>query len=248
MYNFIVEDGYNSSYIDTLLMSLFYTPSDLENIFLNNDPKNIYNIYLQELIKNRFTDALKDHNSILFETINEIRNNLFMYGWLDYETICDNQNVINFYKYFADLFIQPIQIQKTNEIENIYHIDIKCDASDQIITIKDTFNDWLNNNEIINIPQIIPFNINKTNNNKINIQKRIKIEQNNKTNDWIFHSAICCQTDVSNSYYCILQNCGKWFLYDNNNIPCIKEIKMNDKEITDKIMSDVCLIFYIYDK
>jgi len=264
MYNFVIEDGYNTSYIDALFMGLFYTPSLIENIFLSNNPKVIDKIFLQEIIKDKFVDIIRNEKSVLIDTINEIRNILFMYGWLDYNTLCDHQNINDFYKFIADLFTTQIKIQKKNnkqnivsigEPDNLYSIDITLDKhTDDMISLKDTYDDWLNKsyngdqNIINNIPYILPFYINRNNNkNKINIQKRIKLDPDDINNivDLVFHSAIC---EKDNHYYTLLQNCGKWFIYDNKTVPCLTEVKMNNKDIIDMIMTDVVMIFYIYNQ
>jgi len=260
MHHFIIEDGYNTSYIDSLFMGLFYTPSLIENIILNTVPKKIDNIYLQEIIKDKFVDIIKNGKSVLFDTINEIRNIFFMYGWLDYDTICNNQPVNNFYNFIADTFVLSIKIQKKDNVNNddlvsdynnMYCININLnEKSDNMISLKDVYLKWLQQEQIMitNIPHILPFYINRNNNeNKINIQRRIKLDPNDNDNtlDWLFHSAICLKDD---HYYTLLQNCGKWFIYDNNNIPCINEVKMNDIEIINKIMTEVVMIFYVYNQ
>jgi len=253
MYNFIVEDGYNTSYMDSLFMGLFYTPSLIENIILNNIPKKIDNIYLQEIIKDKFVDIIKNGKSVLFDTINEIRNIFVMYRWLDYDIICNPQPVNEFYNFVGDTFLSPIQLQKKGSTvtNNVYYININIDdKSNNILSLKDIYIKWLQNEQstIINIPHILPFYISRMNNkNKINIQKRIKLDPNDNDNvlDWTFHSAICLKDD---HYYTLLQNCGKWFIYDNNNVPCINEVKMNDMDIINKIMLEVVMIFYVYNQ
>ena len=91
----------------------------------------------------------------------------------------------------------------------------------------------------------MPFYINRNNiNNKININRKIKLNLDDTT-DWVFHSAICVK---DNHYYTLLQNCGKWFIYNSNNVPCLTEIKMNNREIIDMIMTDVILIIYLYNQ
>jgi hypothetical protein len=253
MYNFIIEEGYNTSYIDSLFMGLFFTPSLIENIILNNYPKKMDNIYLQEIIKDKFVDIIKSGKSILFDTINELRNIFFMYGWLDYETICNNQLVNDFYNFLADIFTLQIKIQKKNteKINSIYYININLtESTNEMLSLKNLYIEWLKQeqNIIVNIPYILPFYINRNKHkNKINIQRQIKLDPTdmNDTIDWMFHSAICLKDD---HYYTLLQNCGKWFIYDNINIPCINEIKMNNKEYIDKIMTEVVMILYVYNQ
>jgi hypothetical protein len=119
-----------------------------------------------------------------------------------------------------------------------------------MLSLKNLYIEWLKQeqNIIVNIPYILPFYINRNKHkNKINIQRQIKLDPTdmNDTIDWMFHSAICLKDD---HYYTLLQNCGKWFIYDNINIPCINEIKMNNKEYIDKIMTEVVMILYVYNQ
>jgi hypothetical protein len=50
---FVVADGLNTSYIDSILMSLFYKSSHLEEMLIQQ-PDNAEFIYLQEMISNNF--------------------------------------------------------------------------------------------------------------------------------------------------------------------------------------------------
>jgi len=255
MHNFIVEDGYNTSYMDSLFMGLFYTPSLIENIILNTNPKKIDNVYLQEIIKDKFVDIIKNGKSILSDTINEIRNIFFMYGWLDYDTICTHQTVNNFYNFIAEMFVSPIKIQQNCDkiddtiYNDIYFINIDLnEKNENILSLKEVYLKWLEHTQytIINIPPILPFYINRNNNKtKINILRRIKLHSHDNALDWLFYSAICLKDD---HYYTLIHNCGKWFIFDNDQIPCLNEVKMNDIDFINKIMTEVVMIFYIYNQ
>jgi hypothetical protein len=259
--NYIIEDGMNTNYIDTLLMSLFYTPSFLENVFLNNFPKQASHIYLQELIRNRFIDNIRNSLSILSNSLNEIRNYLYISGWLTNDVIFNNQEIINFYTYINDIFnCQTIKVEQENDNKNIQYINLNIDNETTDTSIKDLYEKWLigtdeqnNEKKIINIPPIIPFVINRFNNKiKINIQKKIKLNPFDEYNDldFSFHSVICFSGDTleNGHYYSLLQNCGKWYIYDDKKYPCLNEVKMDEKNIINMIMSECIIIFYLYNQ
>ena len=77
----IVENGYNTSYINTLLFSLFYRPNKYLDELLNKNMNNPSAYYLQELIKENFVGPIRKHFSISNENINEIRNYLMINNW-----------------------------------------------------------------------------------------------------------------------------------------------------------------------
>ena len=71
--SFIVESGYNTSYIDSLCMCLFYKSSCID-VLLNHNPDDSRFYYLQMLIKNNLINATRREYSIGSDILNEIRN------------------------------------------------------------------------------------------------------------------------------------------------------------------------------
>ena len=84
MINFIVEDGYNTSYMDSVFVALFYKTSYPQNILAEQvDDMNI--LYLQDLIYYYFVKNMRLNYTINSQIMNEIRN------WM---VICRNRNSI----------------------------------------------------------------------------------------------------------------------------------------------------------
>lgn len=266
--NFIIEDGFNTSYIDSILMSLFYSPSYLESFVLENDPDELNTIYLQELIKYKFIENIRNGKSILCDSMNEIRNYCFLCGWKTIETLIEKSNVLDFYMFISSKFnLTKIEYQnKKKEIINTDCLQIKLSNTStststigEYINIKDAITELFDTTiyKILNIPIVFPIIINRfetmhINRTKINIQKRIRVNPQEEYNDtnWNIFSIICFEgeTRESGNYYSIIYKLDKWFLFNNKQIPCLKEIKMNDKVIINKIMEECTMILYLYNK
>lgn len=159
---FIVEDGYNTSYIDSLFMGLFYSSSGIEYEFLNSnlDPK--YH-YLQDIIKWKFLDTVRKGFSVTYDTINEIRNYMFQQcGWLnntnhekeELTDIYSQQNISKFYEFLLNIFNGTlIETQKEitdvknnivkQEAKNLYHyISFNIDDTSKSYSVKSLLDDW----------------------------------------------------------------------------------------------------------
>jgi hypothetical protein len=198
----VVENGYNTCYIDSLLVSLFYKNNDNLLNILETTPIKPEGIYLQEIIKLKFVEAIQRNYSISSCTMNEIRNYSIICGWSQDDDIDGQKDCSKFYNFIANLFnIQPLEFEileiKDNILTNnskkisLQNISLNLTRDD---SIKNLLSYWINseltNNNItaniyncyklINIPQFIVLNINrfdyqgKRNNYKLDIMKRIK--------------------------------------------------------------------------
>src|SRR5271154_4346569 len=115
----IIENGYNTSYLSTLLMALFFKSSHLEHLFLETEPKSAEYIYMQELIKSYFVETVHNKQSISSEKINSIRNYLFILGFRQVKDILSEHDIMTLYEYIVDKFnIEMIETNNTN-IDNI---------------------------------------------------------------------------------------------------------------------------------
>lgn len=293
--NFLVENGLNTCYMDSLFMALFYSPSFVENLLLDSDPVKPDYLYLQELIKCKFVETVRNSRSVLSESINEIRNYAHVSGWLDSENLCGQQDVNEFYSFIIENFgCRMIEIQRntltetfqstddTGKIEIVPFITLLPEEDCDAISIKTLFNNWMTNNvaeverivmengerkvcnvkvlntyKIVNLPGIVPFAINRFNRDqriytKIDIQKKIKIHPEDEYNqlEWVFHSAICHRGESikSGHYYSLIQNCGKWYIFDDLTVPCLTEVQMDDEVISEMIMRECVFIFYLYNQ
>ena len=159
---FVVENGFNTCYISSLLMALFYKPSYLDNM-LQQEPKNPDLIYLQELIKTKFVDKVRNGVSVLSDVMNEIRTYANICGWLKDipNELADQQDVNEFYGFLADEANLPhIDIQRRTitegitikgdlgEIESIPFINLIVPYDVDEISVKDLLNHWMNNNTV----------------------------------------------------------------------------------------------------
>ena len=182
---FHIEKGLNTSYITSLLISLFYKYDTNINCLLIDKPQKPAGFYLQELIKTLFVEPIRKNFSIKSDTINEIRNYLLINGWesdLDYLA---NRNCIDLYEFLCSiLFNNDIQfeiyhikdgvIDETETLKSYKTININLE-SDEPTTIKKLFIEWLHENILKNsnsyildcyklksIPNFIVFNIKRT--------------------------------------------------------------------------------------
>jgi hypothetical protein len=266
----IVEDGFNATYIDSLLIALFYNNNKYLLEILNLNPIKPAGIYLQELIKQKFVEPLQRNFSISSSTINEIRNYSKICGF-EIDDITKEQNIINYFKFIAELFnIDKIgfeleQIKDNSNIINknilsIGHLTFKPQSD---TTIKILMEKWIDNNifknkeyhsnlyniySLSNIPTYIIIHINRdedTENNKakIDIMKRIKFYNGLDTQNylkWNLQSIIC----YDKTYYTIVYNNKHSILFNNKYFPSFTQININDDEIKDKIMLKCVMLVY----
>jgi hypothetical protein len=83
----VIEGGYNTSYINAMLSAFFYKDNLYLNKLLDSNPSKSSAFYLQELIKTNYIEPLRKHYSLKSNIINEIRNYLFINGYLSNENI-----------------------------------------------------------------------------------------------------------------------------------------------------------------
>lgn len=305
---FIIENGLNTCYIDSLLMALFYKPSTYLDSLLHSDPKNLNIIYLQEIIKNKFVDQVRKGGGVTADVMNEIRIYANVCGWLTsntnesnkYDEIFEQQDVNEFYTFLLDATNVPkIEIQRQtiyealekndiSEIESLPFINLTVPENKTEISIKELLNDWMNCNtvenvkreivnekgqkqkslvkglsiyKITNVPTFIGLSLNRFNNNvncrietKIDIQKKIKLHHVSDNSDglkWKIHSIICHkgETPKNGHYYSVIfASDNTWLLFDDNSIPCLKEIEIKDIEISETIKKEIVFAIYCYDE
>lgn len=242
----IVENGYNTSYISTLLVGLFYTSSMIYNNILESNPDNHNFIYLQEMIKLNFINPLRKNISITRNIINEIRNYSFLNGWIndEPEKILEQQSIIEYY-----LFI--VKNMNQHHLGKEY-IKLNLENNNNQ-TIKILLNKWLTTNDHIYqdiVPHFVTLYLNRFEDDKYDTKVDIneKIRLNHKNHKWIIHSVICYTNDNINSghYYAILSHNNKWLMFDDLSIPSIREIDMSNKDLINKIKKECLLLIYKY--
>lgn len=157
---FVVENGFNTCYISSLLMALFYKASYLDSMLLSETVDPIH-IYLQEIIKTKFVDRVRSGVSVMSEIMNEIRTFANVCGWLNHEELMEQQDVNEFFAFLADITKLPqieIQrqtltegIQKNDDIgkeEFLSFINLPVPGTVDEISVKELLNEWMNNNTV----------------------------------------------------------------------------------------------------
>lgn len=269
----VVENGYNTSYIDTLIMSLFYKPSYIENM-LNccAEQSNFY--YIQDMIKHNFVDPIRRKFSINSDILNELRNYCVMCGWKQNENVTDLFSIADFYSFLlagisSGYLMFKIIDNKNGSInqQKMPFINIKLNDDKYDVSINNLLNDWvsetlLSNNEnltysFVDIPFVIGLHIDRTMSDnkssaiKIDIMKKIKFN-NNADNlqtecSWNIHSVIC-YTETNAHYYCLCQlSNNDWYLYDSTLKPSLCKIDtdtMKNENFSNKIKQECMFIFY----
>ena len=148
--NIIIDDGYNTSYIDSLLIALFY--SKRNNILYNmlsDIPEQIHFSYLQDLIQTNFIEQIKNGFTIDITIINEIRNYSIMCGWKDSPNMTDLFNIVDYMCFLTTGFGTNMKYElmdKTNhtvETKNIDYINIKLTIDDDM-RVDELLQNWTN--------------------------------------------------------------------------------------------------------
>lgn len=266
----IVEDGFNTTYIDSLLIALFYNNNKYLLEILNLNPIKPAGIYLQELIKQKFVEPLQRNFSISSPTINEIRNYSIICGF-ETDDITKEQNIMKYFKFIAELFnIDKIgfeleQIKDNSNLVNknilsIGHLTFKPQTD---TTIKNLMEKWIDDNifknnqyqsnlyniySLSDIPTYIIIDINRESDTdeiktKIDIMKRIKFYNSLHTQNylkWNLQSIIC----NDKTYYTIIYNNKNSIMFNNKYFPSFTHININEDEIKDKIMSECIMLVY----
>ena len=92
---FHIEKGLNTSYLSSVLISLFYKYDTNINNILTDKPEKPAGFYLQELIKTLFVEPIRKNFSIKSDTLNEIRNYLIINGWESDLNLLDGSSLIH---------------------------------------------------------------------------------------------------------------------------------------------------------
>lgn len=150
-------------------------------------------------------------------------------------------------------------------------IPLSLPENETKITVKEMIHNWLYNNVIdvtrkiepdkekmikglatfnlINVPQIIALSVNRFNNLGIRIDTSVIIQKKIciNTSEWVFHSAICHRGNslTSGHYYTLISiNNTKWYTFNDLDVPCMKEVGMDDPEITGLIKKECVFLIY----
>jgi len=127
--NIILEDGYNSDYIYSMITALFYTPCDGTNKLMNSDTSSFNSYYVQEFIKAKFIYPIHRSISIESGTVNKLRLYLYDCGWLknDDKHILTKGDLDRFYSFLVcEILEYKLSISKIEQDTN-KAIDLSLD-------------------------------------------------------------------------------------------------------------------------
>lgn len=269
---FVVANGLNTSYIDSLIMALFYRSTHLQNV-LTQYPENSKFLYLQELISHNFIDNVRHNYSIDKSIINEIRNYSLVCGWKDGCNITDLYNVVDYMKFimngfnFGDISLEIIEYnQDENEkirTINMNYFEVPITKDTNVKALLEKWGDDCvrkNKNSVVchrfkEIPLLIPIYFNRYTDGvicQIDIKKRIKFRKNNDVTQnkasWVIHSLICFSNSGGGNYYSVINNGNdQWYLFSNDKIPSLIRIKISDSDISNKIKQECVVALYRLD-
>lgn len=259
----IIEDGYNSSYIISLITSLFYKSSNVDNI-LNVDPIDPKFIYALEFIKIRFVEPLRRGFSVHSDVINEFRNYIIKSNWKDnVKILLNNHDVVEFFEYlmnkiYGEHKIIFSRISNENNVGNVSVplIDIHIPIGLSKVNLTELFKIWLNSNVIMDkytykleeIPQLIPLHIKRDPEHvtKVDIMHKIKLfNVNDNLQDklsWCIHSIICYTKEKG--YFSVIKDGHKWISVSDKEIPSFRKLDMYDETDVYNISETAVLVFY----
>ena len=269
---FHIEKGLNTSYITSLLISLFYKHDINIGTILTDKPIQPAGFYLQELIRTLFVEPIRKNFSIKSDTINEIRNYLLINGWESDQNYLDMRLCNDLYVFLSDiLFNNKIEfeiyhikdgvIDETETIQSFKTIHINLTINEPT-SIKKLFIKWIHENILKNtnsyiidcyklksIPNFLVFNIKRSDDTihtEIDIKKKIKFFENSDSKQsylqWRIHSIIC---KSKQKYYSLfLSNDNTWIEFDEDKFPCCSYVYMDDEDVIEKTKQDVEMIIY----
>lgn len=254
MNNYVVEDGYNTLYLSTLLVALFHSPSVIDRCLLfENNSQKLNGILLQKIIEKNFMNMFRQNISVTSKLLNQIRMCSHVSGWKhtkNIDELLQETDPIAFLVFLLQTIeFYPIEISKHPRENCLLQKDgdtrsrasygttqsfvSKCDTSVEkthcihLKTIKssiqESYNDWVTENDITNIPQFVIFQITNLT-NIINIDKKIWLFPKNHEYHmirWIFYSMICYD---GTTYQTIINKDNIPYTFYQNSLPCIKKV------------------------
>jgi hypothetical protein len=257
MNNYVVEDGYNTLYLSTILVALFHTPSVIDRCLLfENNSQKLNGILLQKIIETNFVNMFRHNISITSKLLNQIRVCSHVSGWKNTKNIDEllqESDPISFLIFLLQTIeFYPIEISKCprenysisrsfgstgtftpkrdTDIEKTHCVQLKTIKS----SIQESYNEWIYTNDIMNIPQFVMFQITNLT-DTINIDKKIWLFPKNHEYHmirWNFYSMICYD---GTTYHTIINKDNKPYLFYQNSLPCIKKVDEVFKNKYEKI-------------
>jgi len=265
----MLEDGYNTDYIYSLLVALFYSSSENVNFLLNIDTSDPNVYYVQEFIKLKFAYKIQHNVSIDAPIVNKFRIFIHHCGWLNNTDIMGEPNINDLYLflfsgmmgYNIEFTLNENKVIDTIKFPYIHITNATINGipgmNDKIINLSDTINKWINQNVTYNkkykchfreIPRLLAIFVDikseqtKENIKLINIMFSIQINDISCDATWNVHSLIC--QDKNKLHYAITYSDNKWIAFSDKVKPSNSVIDMAHIPTVNKIMKEVVFVFY----
>lgn len=232
----IVEDGYNTSYIDSLFVSMFFKPSYIQDV-LSDDVENFKFMHLQDIIYNYFVKNMRCGYVINSQIMNEIRNNLIYCGWKNDCNIIEVFDVQELY----DFIIQGLnKNQLTFNFIESEKKDFEIINKEIDININIDNNNSENNNKSKDLTLKSTMSINYIN---LDIYKSESIK--NLLNEWIDKKFKLYQLEEIPTFIPIFLNRTIDNKYNESLIDIQEGIQLNKNNINDEQKEYVWIIHSI---
>lgn len=238
---FTIEDGYNTSYISTLFIVLFYERSMIERcLLLENNSRTLNGLYLQKLIQTNFIEPLRNNTCITSAMLNEIRLSMYTLGWKisqNIDEMCEEHDSIELLQFLYKLInVVPVETQSNEKIKHDGYITFPeiCD------NVQNSYNKWAVENKITNIPIFIIFKINSIS-TSFKINKRIKLFSTSHPYhfiNWAFHGLFYKN---KKHYNTIVEKNNILYTFEQNTIPAIK--KLNEPTLHNIQNKEIFIIY-----
>jgi hypothetical protein len=270
----ILEDGYNTDYIYSLIIALFYMSSDGMNRIINTDTTNSNTYYVQEYIKTKFILPIHRNMSIESETINKFRVFLYNCGWLKStdKHILDKSNLDDFYSFIVSNMMEyKIIVSKIDAINNVskevkYDVirltdDHMSDQDTKVISLSSMFNKWVQNDvlgqyfsyKFESIPYILPIYLDIRDSNTglnkryVNIMEGLNFSDNGDKIQKLFIweiHSLICQKSNGEYYTIVIDNNDDMIIFSDKHIPSNWRIDSSDPVVVKNVMAEVRFVFY----
>jgi len=274
MNNIILEDGYNTDYIYSLIIALFCIPTEGISKIINQDTNNTNTYYVQEYIKAKFIYPLNRNISIESMVINKLRIFLYNCGWLknNGDDLLNRSDLNKFYTFLIsgmmDYKLNVIKIDpQTNEVKNdpidLITITDKhfCADDKNVVNLSTLVERWADERIVGDqysykfdpppfiVPVYLDIRDNQTNLNKkmVNIMEGLNFNKNGDKLQRMFiweFHSLICRSKEDHYYTIIADNNNNMIAFSDKRIPSNWKIDMSDKLMVKKIMQEVVFVFY----
>lgn len=260
---------YNQSYIDELLNT---DPQESSSIFLQDliKMKFVEPLRRHYLISNDVMNEIRNYANVCGwcktdEYIDEQQDVSEFYSFI-------LEQFSGKYLEFEKIAVSDSTESKL-QLEKLPFIPLHPDPKKDTANVRDLLIKWIDNNiieindkavtycyKLVNTPSFIILHTNRFGSEgkiktKIDIMKRIKffnISDKSQSNiKWKISSIICHNGDTikSGHYYSFtLTPDGRWLMFDDKEIPSIKQVDLQLESIQNKIMSECVFLIYLLDE